>query len=177
MRMNYKIRFDSFNKYMELKNITASKKTLLKDKNARLFNFMNNFCLMIGSFIIFYALTFLKLNFYFLLIIDALMITNLVFILIYLFILLVYLFHYFKNKNGRSGCITFDEDGLIDSSDMGYICGFKWDNIDLVVVTNDFIVIFSSFFFCLYFEKRYASDLLENIRKNKKDVLVIDKSR
>ena len=82
-----------------------------------------------------------------------------------------------KLRNNRYGTVIVDEEGLIDVSDYGYICGFTWDQLSLVVKGRFNTVFFSDFAFSLYVNNDVSDEIIENIKKHKKDLVVIDRSK
>ena len=52
--MEYKIEFNDFFEYLELKNIIASKRKLAVDKKAKLYSYFDQFYKLIFAFILFY---------------------------------------------------------------------------------------------------------------------------
>ena len=87
-------------------------------------------------------------------------------ILAFLVLFLVFIIQYNAYRTGRSGKMTFTSKGIVDYSDKGYICGFAWDKVDLVIVGKNSTVVFSKYPFCLFVNTRENKEIIDNIKKN-----------
>ena len=87
-------------------------------------------------------------------------------ILIWLFSIKMLIIQFNNYRSGRSGKMTFTSKGIVDYSDKGYICGFAWDKIDLVIIGKKSTVVFSKFPFCLFVNTKDNKEIIENIKKN-----------
>ena len=176
MKFDYRIKFRNFRDYLELKSIIFSKRRLLKNKNSKLFNIFSvlYITLLALAFTLFLGLLNISNNYN--LFINILL-TLFIFINVYIFIvLLIFYIQFYKNKKNRYGKLIVDEDGLIDVVDKGYIFGFTWDKIDLIVKGKYSTVIFSKLWYCLYISNDVSEDLLKEIKKHNKNIKIVDKT-
>ena len=171
--MEYKIEFNDFFEYLELKNIIASKRKLAVDKKAKLYSYFDQFYKLIFAFILFY----ISFNICYGTILNSVFlfftVLSLFLIIVFLILFLSFIIEYNRNREGRVGKITFNKDGIVDYADLGYICGFGWDKIDFIVVGKKSMVIFSEYPFCLYFNSKNSKEIIDNIKKYDEGVQVI----
>lgn len=89
----------------------------------------------------------------------------------------VFIFSYLsQSKLFHSGEIQFSKTGIMDISDSGVKIGVDWNLIDLVVMTDDIIVILTKTNFYFHFDASLIDDVLSAINKYHKDVRIIDVS-
>jgi hypothetical protein len=161
---------------MELRNILASRDKLLENEKANYFDWnkiLYSALVVLGVLLVFDLFAY-KNN------LDAIVLFFLIFAvsvtIAILFMYLLFVLRYLGLKKNRYGKVLCDEDGIIDISDKGYICGFTWDQVCLVVKGRFNTVIFSDFSFSLFVNNDISDELIENMKKFKKDLLVIDRS-
>ncbi len=173
MKINYKIKFRNFRDYMELRNILSSRDTLLENHNANYFDWtkiLYTDLIILGIILLLNILLNGSLVLLFFLI-FSMSVTIAIFVMFLLFYL-----RYLKLRKYRYGKLLIDEDGIIDISDYGYICGFTWDQLSLIVKGRFDTVIFSDFAFSLYINNDVSDEVVEKIKKYKKDLVFIDRS-
>ncbi len=177
MKTNYKIKFHNFRDYMELRNILASREKLIENHKANYFDWnkiLYGDLIVLGILLVFDIFAY-RSN------LDIVVLFFLIFVLsVSIAILVMYLLfflRYLRLRKNRYGKVLVDEDGIIDISDKGYICGFTWDQIPLVVKGRFNTIIFSDFSFSLYVNNDVGDEIIENMKKYKEDLLVIDRSK
>ena len=171
--MDYEIKYDNFFEFMELKNIIASKRIILKKNNASLYSYFNQFYELLFAFILFYisySLSFIVFLRYIFLLFSMI---SLAMILSFLILFLIFIIQFKTYKNGRSGKMTFSNRGIVDYSDRGYICGFSWKKVRLVIVGKKSVVIFSKYPFCLFVNAKNSREVVDNVRKYANDVMIV----
>lgn len=177
MKTNYKVKFRNFRDYMELRNILASRDKLLENHKANYFDWnkiLYGDLIVLGILLIFDIFTYkTQLDIVVLFFLILVLSTSIAILIMYL----LFLFRYLGLRKNRFGTILVDEEGIIDISDKGYICGFTWDQIPLVVKGRFNTVIFSQFSFSLYVNNDVGDEIVENMKKYKEDLLVIDRSK
>ena len=171
--MDYEIKYDDFFEFLELKNIIASKRRLLKNKKAKLYNYFSDFYKLILAFILFYISFYLSYEYAFEGVFLIFTVFSLFLIMAYLFLFLCFIIQYNKYRSGRYGKMTFTSKGIVDYSDKGYICGFAWDKVELVVVGKKSTVVFSKFPFCLFVNTKDNREIIENVKKHNNEVKII----
>ncbi len=176
MKTNYKIKFHNFRDYMELRNILSSRDKLLENHKANYFDWNR---ILYIDLVILGILFIFDLCFYnrFDIVVLFFLILSLSITIAILIMYLLFFIRFLKLRNNRYGTVIVDEEGLIDVSDYGYICGFTWDQLSLVVKGRFNTVFFSDFAFSLYVNNDVSDEIIENIKKHKKDLVVIDRSK
>ena len=164
--MDYKIEYNDFFEFLELKNIIASKRRILSNNKASLYNYFEQFYKLVLAFILFYISYMFSFNIMFENVFLFFTLLSLVLILSFLILFLSFIIQYNSYRSGRSGKMTFTNKGIVDYSDKGYICGFAWDKVDLVIVGKSSTVIFSKYPFCLFVNTKDSKEIIENVKKN-----------
>lgn len=171
--MNYEIEYNDFFEFLELKNIVASKKRVLANNKASLYSYFNQFYKLVFAFILFYVSYCISYGDVFESIFYIFSIFSLALILAFLILFLSFIIQYNRIREGRSGKMTFTEKGIVDYSDKGYICGFAWDKVQLVIVGKKSTVVFSKYPFCLFVNTKDNKVLLEKVKKYNKEVEIV----
>ena len=92
-------------------------------------------------------------------------------------LLVVFFMSYFQQKKlFHSGEISFDKNGILDTSDSGVRIGVKWDLVDLVIVKDKIIVLLTKSNFYFHFDEELIDDVLKALNKFHSDVKIIDVS-
>ena len=164
--MDYKIEYNDFFEFLELKNIIASKRRILSNNKASLYSYFDQFYKLVFAFILFYISYYFSFNAMFENIFLFFTILSLIMIMSFLILFLSFIIQFNNYRSGRSGKMTFTSKGIVDYSDKGYICGFAWDKIDLVIIGKKSTVVFSKFPFCLFVNTKDNKEIIENIKKN-----------
>jgi len=177
MKTSYKIKFRNFRDYMELRNILSSRDKLFENHKAKYFDWNKILyidLIILGLLLVFDIFCFNKY-------IDVVLLFFLLFsVSVTIALLVMYLLFYLRYlrlRKNRYGTVLTEDEGLIDISDSGYICGFTWDELLFIVKGRFNTVFFSNFSFSLYVNNDVGDEIIENIKKHKKDVLVIDRSK
>lgn len=164
--MDYKIEYNDFFEFLELKNIISSKRGIKRNKKAKLYNYFDQFYKSVFSFVLFY-LSYLMTyytSFKYLFLFFTLL--SLFIVLVFLVLFLVFIIQYNDYRSGRHGKMTFNSKGIVDYSDKGYICGFSWDKIELVIVGKYSTVVFSKYPYCLFVNTKDNKLLVEKVKEH-----------
>ena len=125
--MDYKIEYNDFFEFLELKNIIASKRRILSNNKASLYSYFDQFYKLVFAFILFYISYYFSFNAMFENIFLFFTILSLIMIMSFLILFLSFIIQFNNYRSGRSGKMTFTSKGIVDYSDKGYIycCFFK----------------------------------------------------
>ena len=171
--MKYEIKYNDIYEFIELKNIVASKKKIMYNDKGSLFSYFNEFYKLVLAFVLFYISYYVSVGEKYNIIFLIFTLVSLILIMSFLVLFLSFVIQYNYYREGRKGKLSFSRDGIVDYSDKGYICGFKWDQVDLVIVGKKSTVIFSKFPFCLFINTKDSKEVIDSIRKYKENVKVV----
>ena len=164
--MDYKIEYNDFFEFLELKNIIASKRRIKRNSKAKLYNYFEQFYMLVFAFVLFYVSYIFSFNIVFEDVFLIFSILSLTMILSFLVLFLIYVIQYNEYRSGRNGKMTFTSKGIVDYADKGYICGFSWDKIELVIVGKNSTVVFSKYPFCLFVNSKNSREVIDNVKRN-----------
>ena len=175
--MDYKIKYNDFFEFLELKNIIASKRRIKNNSKAKIYSYFEEFYKLVFAFILFYISYIFSFNKLFENIFLIFTLFSLVLILAFLILFLVFIIQYNDYRSGRSGKMTFTSKGIVDYADKGYICGFAWDKVELVIVGKYSTVVFSKYPFCLFVNTKDNKELIDSVKKNSNTVKIVNRKK
>ena len=175
--MDYKIKYNDFFEFLELKNIIASKRRIKNNSKAKLYSYFEDFYKLVFAFILFYISYCFSFNKLFEEIFLVFTVVSLVMILAFLVLFLVFIIQYNDYRFGRSGKMTFTSKGIVDYADKGYICGFAWDKVELVIVGKYSTVVFSKYPFCLFINTKDNKELIDSVKKNNNTIKIVNRKK
>jgi hypothetical protein len=89
-------------------------------------------------------------------------------------IIIVCMGYFARRKVNFKNEIVIEEEGISDSSYFGIKMTLSWDKIEAVVVRTHTIVILTNTPVYFYFDKNKKKDIINNIKKYKEDILIIE---
>lgn len=177
-----KIKYDFNDKYKkyyrEVYSIVAMKNKLKKNPNKRINDYVLSMTLQCSLCLVVYlALAVLymdkgsgKLSNIF---IDIAVLI----IFVYVILIVAYLATAPKKNNEHDGVLEINEEGVIDKGRNGLLVGFSYEQIDLIVITNNVIVFLAKSPIMIYINYKNADkDKIINKIKKYSDVQIIDKT-
>lgn len=176
MKIKYDLEKNLYNTFNEAQGIVLFKRSILRNPYRKIDTFTRR-----GQRLFKYAVIELIIALLFNFIKPTWMIST---FLLYIFAFLAgsltilavsFLMNYLETKkNGLSGEIQFNKNGILDVKDNGLKTGLPWDMVDLIVITDTIICLFTKTSFFYYFDNTVKDEIIESVNKYTKDKKIID---
>lgn len=173
-----KIKYDSTDKYYkyydEANGVFLLRKKLKKNPNVKIRGFISHFTLLIVLSIIEF-LIYLIISPY-----IKLEIKFIIYILIFIIAICCFeiiLFFYSAKFNSKAGVLEINKEGILDKSKSGIQFGLSYNNIELIVITDDLITFVAEYPIIIYinYSKNNLDKIINEIKKYS-DVQIIMKT-
>lgn len=146
MKIKYNFQDSLIKIYNKSSGIFLQKEELLKNKNAKVYSYFTILCKDIIEIILIFSMLLGICYILELAILKVMIYTFLIIMLLYIaFKVTVFIINYnrsIKSKSkSKSGVIEFTENNVIDKNDSGSTYTFNYDDLELIVITNELIVL------------------------------------
>lgn len=176
MKIKYDLEKNLYNTFNEVQGIVLFKRSILRNPYRKIDAFTEKgqklFKYIVIELIIALLFNWLKPTW----MISTLLLYIFAFLAGSLTILAVsFLMNYLETKkNGLSGEIQFNKNGILDVKDNGLKTGLPWNMVDLIVITDTIICLFTKTSFFYYFDNTVKNEIIGSINKYTKEKKIID---
>lgn len=177
MKINYNLKDKYMQFYNEANGIFLLKKKLKKNPNIKIRSYLSHITLQAVLYIIFYVIIIALCLYMNLNVLKFVICLLAISVFIYFLELIIFFLMVNSKRNSREGTLEINEEGIFDKPKDGLQLGFPYNCIELIVITNDLIVIIANRSVMILIDrKENDKDKITNKIKEYSDIEIIDKT-